>query len=369
MRRAWLQFSTGYEEGKDLMRHGCILAVTMGDPGGVGPEIALKTLINPAVHKRCLPFVIGDFGVMEKVLGDLGEYDCAGKLRRVKAVDELETASGVIQVLDLGNVDIANHRYGEVRPEYGKAAGAYIEEAVRLAAAGKVQAVVTCPIQKEAFKTAGYPYPGHTEMLASLTSTKKYALMLQVDDFRVVHVTLHRALRDALKEITQERVGDVIRVADQGCKALGIERPRVAVAGLNPHAGEGGLFGDEEKLIIIPAIERAKRNGLNVEGPFAPDTFFPLLKGRRFDIGVCMYHDQGGIPMKLLAFDWNEAKGQWSTIRGVNVTLGLPIIRTSVSHGTGFDIAGQGIASSASLEEAIKTAAHMARIKFKSVLT
>jgi 4-phospho-D-threonate 3-dehydrogenase / 4-phospho-D-erythronate 3-dehydrogenase len=346
-----------------------ILSITMGDPAGVGSEIIAKALSKMSLWDDCLPFVVGDFGVMEKVLGDLGEHDCGGKLRRVKAVEDLDSASGIIQVLDLGNVDIANHRYGAVKSEHGKSAGVYIEEAVRLAMAGKVQGIVTCPIQKEAFRAGGYPYPGHTEMFASLTNTKKYALMLQVDDFRVVHVTLHQALRDAIKDVTQERVVDVIEVAGQGCKALGIEQPRIAVAGLNPHAGEGGLFGDEEKFIIIPAIEDAKRKGFNVEGPFAPDTFFPLLKGRRFDIGVCMYHDQGGIPMKLLSFDWDQAKGQWSTIRGVNVTLGLPIIRTSVSHGTGFDIAGQGIASSASLEEAIKTAAHMARIKFKSVLT
>lgn len=343
-----------------------LIAITMGDPSGVGPEIAAKALSNPAIHEVCTPFVIGDLGVLEKAM-ELSGVECTCQFNCIKEVDSLEPATGTVQVLDLGNVDLKSHRWGAVGADFGKAAGQYIQKAVELAKAGKVHAVATAPIQKESFKAAGYPYPGHTEMFGELTGAKNYALMLMTGNFRVVHVSLHTSLRKAVDQVTRRKVLETIEVAHRGCQDLGIDRPRIAVAGLNPHAGEGGLFGDEEKREIVPAIEDARRNEINVEGPFSSDTVFSMLKGGKFDIVVCMYHDQGGIPMKLLSFEWDAANHRWGAIRGVNVTLGLPIIRTSVSHGTGFEVAGKGVADSTSLEEAIVTAAHMARIKFPAL--
>lgn len=339
-----------------------IIAVTMGDPSGVGPEIALKALSKPSLYEFCLPFIIGDLDVLQRTLAFAGiGRPC--RLNRLSSADVVQASAEGIAVLDLDKVDATKLKFGSIDAKYGKAAGAYIEKAVELALSGKTEAIATCPIQKESFSAAGYSYPGHTDMLAELTGTRRYALMLMVDDFRVVHVTLHTSLKNAASGITSRRVYEVIEVAREGCLALGLERPRIGVAGLNPHAGEGGLFGNEEKSEILPAIERAKKEGFDIAGPFSPDTIFALLHGRRFDIVVCMYHDQGGIPMKLLSFQWDAQENRWSRIRGVNVTLGLPIIRTSVSHGTGFEIAGRGIADSTSLEEAVGVAAKMARIR------
>ncbi len=330
-----------------------IIAVTMGDPAGVGPEIAVKALSNPETRRDAAAFIIGDAGLLKR----------AAAVKAIGSIDEFSPESPAIQVLDLRNVDLSKYRPGTVSAEAGRAAGQCIEEAVRLALAHKIDGIATAPIQKESFKAAGYPYPGHTEMLAALSGAKRFALMLMVDNFRVVHVTLHAALKDAVKGVTREKVYDTIRVAHEGCQALGIDAPRIAVAGLNPHAGEGGLFGDEEAKHIAPAIAQAKAEGINAEGPFSADTVFAMMKGGKFDIVVAMYHDQGGVAMKLLAFEWDGKAGRWGRIRGVNVTLGLPIIRTSVSHGTGFEIAGKGIADPTSLEEAVRTAARMARLR------
>ncbi len=340
-----------------------VIALTLGDPAGIGPEIIVKALSRPDVQALCRAVVVGDLGVLVKAAEDTGVVDCARMIEPVASIDRLADSAARIPVLDIKNVPLAGFEYGKVRPEYGRAAGQSIEQAVKLALDRKVAAVVTPPLQKEAFKAAGYAYPGHTEMLASLTGAGHVSLMLMIGNFRVVHVTLHTPLRKAVDEITVDRVLETIRVAGRGCRALGIAAPRVGVAGLNPHAGEGGLFGDEEARVIRPAVERAKAEGLNVEGPLSSDSVFAMLKGGRYDIVVCMYHDQGGIPMKLLAFEWDAAHGRWGSIRGVNVTLGLPIIRTSVAHGTGYEIAGKGIASPDSLVDAIRVACDLARVR------
>lgn len=340
-----------------------VIALTLGDPAGIGPEIIVKALSRPDVQAMCRAVVVGDLGVLVKAAEDTGVVDCARMIGPIASIDRLAETLARIPVLDLKNVPLAGFEYGKVCPEYGRAAGQSIEEAVKLALAQKVAAVVTPPLQKEAFKAAGYAYPGHTEMLASLTGAKHVSLMLMIGNFRVVHVTLHVPLRKAVDEIAAERVYQTIRVAAQGCRELGIATPRVGVAGLNPHAGEGGLFGDEEARAIRPAVDRARADGLNVEGPLSSDSVFAMLKGGRFDIVVCMYHDQGGIPMKLLAFEWDSAHSRWGSIRGVNVTLGLPIIRTSVAHGTGYEIAGKGVASPDSLVDAIRVACDLARVR------
>ena len=340
-----------------------IIAITMGDPSGVGPEVILKALSQPKVRDRCLPVVVGDVGVLVKTLEDTGDTTCVRKVEPLSQIEKISESQAEIPVLDLKNVDLAHFTYGTVKPEYGKAAGQYIEKAVELALSKKVDAMVTAPIQKEAFTQAGYRFTGHTDMLQALTQAKHTSLMLMIGNFRVVHVTLHVPLKKAVQDITQANVYEVLKVAHRGCASLGIPNPRIGVAGLNPHAGEGGLFGREELDEIIPAVKRAKTEGLQVEGPLAADTIFAMLNGGKFDIVVCMYHDQGGVPMKLLAFDWDKEKGQWAHVRGVNVTLGLPIIRTSVSHGTGFEIAGKGISRPDSLLDAIETACQMVEVK------
>jgi len=323
----------------------------MGDPAGVGAEIIMKALKAP-ILETLFPLVIGDRGILEKVRRALG----------TPWPEEMN-------VLDLKNVDFSCHSWGMVKREYGRASGEYIEKAIELALKGEVEAVVTCPIQKEAFREAGYPYPGHTEMFARITGAPRHALMYLHGAFRVVHASLHVALKDVPSHITEDRVFDVITVAHEGLNALGIERPRIGVAGLNPHAGEGGLFGREEIEAVAPAVAKAKEKGLDVSGPFPADIIFSMLRGRAFDVVVAMYHDQGGIPAKLLGFEWDKGKGRWAHVQGVNVTLGLPIIRTSVIHGTAFDIAGRGLAHPGSLVDALLLASDMVHVKRGETLT
>lgn len=352
------------------MKQKPLIALTLGDPSGIGPEIIVKALSRPEVHDACRAVVVGDLAVIRKAAEDTGTLDCAGMIEAIPSVDGIGETAARVPVLDLRNVPMQRFAYGVIRPEYGRAAGQSIEEAVRLAMARKVDAVVTPPLQKESFKAAGYVHPGHTEMLAALTGARHVSLMLMIGNFRVVHATLHMPLRQAVDALTPELIHRTIRVAVQGCRELGIDRPRVAVAGLNPHAGESGLFGQEESRVIRPAVERAAgegaREGFTVDGPLSSDSVFAMLKGGRYDIVVCMYHDQGGIPMKLLAFNWDADRGRWGSIRGVNVTLGLPIVRTSVAHGTGYEIAGKGVASEDSLVDAILVACELARVR-KSV--
>jgi 4-hydroxythreonine-4-phosphate dehydrogenase len=251
-----------------------------------------------------------------------------------------------------------------VSAEAGKAAFEAITKAIDLALEGKADAVVTNPIHKEAINLAGYHYSGHTEIFADKTGSKSYAMMLAVDNFRVVHVSTHVSLKEAVERVKKERVCEVIKLAHQALVDLGIENPRIGVAALNPHAGEGGLFGREEIEEIEPAIKEAQKEGINATGPYPADTVFSKAYGGAFDAVVVMYHDQGHIPIKMVGFKWDESKRMWVKVKGINVTLGLPIIRTSVDHGVAFGKAWRtGTADETSLLDAIDYAIRLAEGK------
>lgn len=327
----------------------------MGDPAGIGPEIIAKAFAHAPAPRRWL--VIGDADVIRQAAGFA---KMSLDVRPIQRVEDATFAQGV-DVLDLKNVKLDELRMGQVSAMAGNAAFEAIREAIELAKAGRVDAVVTAPINKEALHLAGYTqFPGHTEIFAHFTGTTDYTMMLAEGDLRVVHVSTHVSLRDACNRVSRERVLKVVRLADRACRQLGIERPRVGVAGLNPHAGDGGLFGDEERLHIIPAIDAARSEGIAVEGPLPADTFFAKAIGGGYDICVAMYHDQGHIPVKVKGFRFDASTQKWMSVSGINVTLGLPIIRTSVDHGTAFDQAGKGSASEISLLSAIEYATRLA---------
>jgi 4-hydroxythreonine-4-phosphate dehydrogenase len=329
----------------------------MGDPASIGPEIAAKALAEASVHAQARPFVLGDTHVMEDTLRITG---LPLRLNVISSLDAACFAHGTLDVWDFANVNMATHQYGKVSAMCGKASVEYIEKGIAMAMAGEIDAVVTGPIHKESINQAGCPHPGHTEIFGTLTGTKDYAMMLVGGDLRVVHVSTHVSLKTAIERTKKPRILTVIRLANRALKALGITRPKIAVAGLNPHAGEHGLFGDEEIKEIIPAIEEARADGIGVEGPIAPDTVFGRTRGGLYDIVVCMYHDQGHIPLKTLGFTFDKATQKWTSVAGVNVTLGLPIIRTSVDHGTAFGKAGKGTAAHDSMLDAIDVAVKLA---------
>jgi 4-hydroxythreonine-4-phosphate dehydrogenase len=328
----------------------------MGDPAGVGPEITAKALAEPGLAATCRAVVIGDRSVMAATL-DLLRSPL--RLHAVRNLDECAWQPGTIECLDLANVDAATLPKGAVSPEAGRAAYAYIEMGVRLCQAGRLDGLVTAPINKEALAAAGLQHTGHTEILARLSGTQDFAMLLMGRDLKVIHVTTHVALRRVPEMVTRERVLKVIRLARRTLEGLGASRPRIAVCGLNPHAGEDGLFGDEEQRVIGPAIEEARREGLDVHGPLPADTLFSRARGGEFDIVVAMYHDQGHIPVKTVGFTYDEQKGTWTGLSGVNVTVGLPFLRVSVDHGTAFDRAWKGIANPESMIEAIEVAVRM----------
>ncbi len=327
-----------------------VLGITMGDAAGIGAEIIVKSLADKHLYEIAQPVVIGDKKMMQRAL-DLLQSPL--KINVVTNLDNLNAKYGTIDLIDLDNVP-ADLPYSQVDPRAGKAAYEYVEKAVQYAMENKIQAVVTAPLNKEALHAGGKMFPGHTEILAQLSGTKDYSMMLVSEKLRVIHVTTHVQLRKACDLVKKERVLTVIKLADENAKMLGFKQPRVAVAGLNPHSGENGMFGDEDRKEIVPAVEAAKQLGINASGPIPPDTVFHRAANlNEFDIVVVMYHDQGHIPIKLLGFD-----------TGVNVTVGLPFIRTSVDHGTAFPIAGKGIADSKSMTESLYLAAQMAQIKF-----
>ena len=335
-----------------------ILGITMGDPASIGPEITAKALAETFVYERARPVVIGDRNVMADALR-ITKLPLT--LHPVARLAEARFTVGTLDLLDLHNVEMAKHAYGKVSPMCGKASVEYIEKGIAMALAKEIDAVVTGPIHKESINQAGCPHPGHTEIFAVLTNTKDYAMMLIGEDLRVVHVSTHVSLRQAIERTKKPRVLTVIRLAHRALKALGIAEPKIAVAGLNPHAGEHGLFGDEEIQEIIPAIEEARTEGITVDGPIAPDTVFGRARGGLYDIVVCMYHDQGHIPLKTLGFTFDKTAQKWTSMSGVNVTLGLPIIRTSVDHGTAFGKAGKGTAAYDSMLDAIDVAIKLAQ--------
>jgi 4-hydroxythreonine-4-phosphate dehydrogenase len=329
----------------------------MGDPAGVGPEIAAKALARPDVRERARPLVIGDARVMA---GAARVAQVPLAVGRIESVREAIWAPDRIEVLDLANADPAAFQIGRVSPVCGRAAYEYIERGVRLAQDGAIAAIVTAPVNKEALAAAGVRHSGHTEILAELTGTKAYAMLLMGKELRVIHVTTHVALRRVPDLVTRERVLRTIRLGDQAMRDLGIARPRIAVCGLNPHAGESGLFGDEEQVAIAPAIADARAGGVDATGPYPADTLMSRAAGGEFDCVVAMFHDQGHTPVKALGFRYDEAKKAWTGLSGVNVTVGLPILRVSVDHGTAFDRAGTGTANPESMVEAILVAAEMA---------
>ncbi|MBI5100643.1 MAG: 4-hydroxythreonine-4-phosphate dehydrogenase PdxA [Nitrospirae bacterium] len=319
------------------------IAVTMGDPSGVGPEVIVLALSSPLVHDICIPVVIGDLAVTEDAIR---LSNSALKLRSIKSAAEAVPDPSVINLIEIGAFE--GTIKGAATAQGGRAAASYIKQAVDLALKGEVDAIVTAPISKEALKLAGLKWPGHTEMLAELTGTRDYAMMLTGGPLRVVLATIHTAIRDVPGMITKERVLKTIRLGQRACCMLNIQSPRIGVAGLNPHAGEAGMFGDEEITAIFPAIEEANREGIPCTGPYPPDTVFHKAYKGELDLIICMYHDQGLIPLKMIAFD-----------KGVNTTIGLPFIRTSPDHGTAYDIAWQGKADPASMAEALRLASEM----------
>jgi len=327
-----------------------IVAVTMGDASGIGPEVIVKAFLNPEIQNTVRPIVVGDARIMKTALKFAKGQPV--EVHAVKRVLEAKFQNGVIDVLDLQNLEPSKVKMGQICAPCGKAAIQYLEKAIKLAMDGDVDAIATAPINKEAMHKAGYKFHGHTEILAKRTRTKNYAMMFVSDPFWVMLVTTHLPLSKVSKAVTKKKVLQTIKLANEFLYSVRGKKPKIGVAGLNPHAGEGGIFGTEEKKAIKPAVEEAKRMGINVKGPISPDGIFYLANVGLFDIVIAMYHDQGLIPLKLLSFN-----------RSVNVTVGLPIIRTSVDHGTGFDIAGKGWANPTSLIEAIKVAAHFAKSK------
>lgn len=324
-----------------------LLALTMGDPAGIGPEVILAALRHPEVYRMCRPLVVGDARILARAAEWLPQPALA--IVPVDAPADGRYEPGSVDVLDLEDVDPADCPVGVVSAAAGNAAVEAVFRACDMAMAGEVDGVVTAPLNKAAMNLAGHHFAGHTELLAERTGAGKVSMLLVGPQLKVVHVSTHVSLSEAIRRVTPERVLEVIQIAAEACRQLGIERPRIAVAGLNPHAGEGGLFGEDEIERIVPAIEAARAMGLDVSDPQPPDTVFLRATKGVYDIVVAMYHDQGHIPMKVLAFD-----------SGVNVSVGLPIVRTSVDHGTAFDIAGRGIASEESMLAAIDVAVRMA---------
>ncbi len=315
----------------------------MGDPGGVGPEIIVKAILSSEVQACCRPVIIGDRAVMEEAAALVNRSLI---LRTLDTTDQSGHSAGVIELIDPKL--LRNFEKGKATPEGGAASAGCIRKAVELALDKKVDGIVTAPISKEALKLAGMKWPGHTEMLAELTSVENFAMMLAGGPLRVILATIHTSIKSVPGMITKDNVLRTIRLAKEACDMMGIERPRIGVAGLNPHAGEAGIFGDEEIKDIIPAVEAAQNEGIMTVGPLPPDTIFNKAYKGEFDIVVCMYHDQGLIPLKMIAFE-----------TGVNVTIGLPFVRTSPDHGTAYDIAWKGIANPSSMIEAIKFAASL----------
>ena len=336
-----------------MTRH---LAITMGDPAGIGPEIIIKACerLRARIDSGELRLLIIGSGAALKGAASLLQSGI--DLKEVGADDATWPNLSFLQA-DAEGEPI---RPGVLSADGGRFAFKAVEHGVHFAQAGRIGGIVTAPLNKEALNKAGYHYPGHTEMLAELTGVKGSVMMLAHGNMRVSHVSTHVALQDVPKRLTPERLRYVIDLTDEALRGLGLARPKIAVAALNPHAGEGGLFGRQDIDVSEPTIARALADGLNVVGPVPGDTVFVKLRAGQYDAVIAMYHDQGHIPVKLLGFEVDPATGRWQELSGVNITLGLPIIRTSVDHGTAFDIAGKGIANERSLVEAIEYAERLA---------
>jgi 4-hydroxythreonine-4-phosphate dehydrogenase len=329
-----------------VKRKSITCGITMGDPSGIGPEIILKSF-EKAIIKNKKIVVIGDYNIMIAALELL--KITSFNLNRVYNISECKFGHGVLNVLDLHLINMNEFRPATMSGASGNAAYESLCKAVDLVRNGLIDAIVTAPLNKEALHLAGHNYPGHTEILASHSGTKNYAMLLYAKKLSVIHVSTHLSLLEAVTSLRRDRIESVIELAHDTMKIICRHAPRIAVAGINPHAGEKGMFGKEEIKEIIPAVRNMKQKGINVQGPFPPDTVFLQAINGKYDIVVAMYHDQGHIPLKLIGFN-----------SGVNVTAGLPFIRTSVDHGTAFEIAWQGKANEGSMVEAIKLAIKLA---------
>jgi 4-hydroxythreonine-4-phosphate dehydrogenase len=335
-----------------------IIAITMGDPASIGPEIAVKALKEKKLYETCRPLIVGDAGVFSDIIARLG-LDI-----RMNAIDNVKKAKfeyGIIDIFDLKNVDITKLEFGKISAMAGEASFQSVKKVIELALAGEVDATVTGPINKKSINDAGHHFAGHTEIYAHYTNTRKYAMLLVEDNINVIHVSTHVSLRQACDLVKKERILEVIELLRNGLISLGKTNLRIGIAGLNPHAGDNGLFGNEDVDEILPAVKEALRLGYDVEGPIPPDTMFAKAAMGAYGGVVAMYHDQGHIPFKLAGFKWNAEKQQMDSVKGVNITLGLPIIRTSVDHGTAFEIAGKGIASADAMVLAIESAVQLSK--------
>jgi 4-phospho-D-threonate 3-dehydrogenase / 4-phospho-D-erythronate 3-dehydrogenase len=336
------------ETKKELMEE-CRIGITLGDVAGVGPEVAVKALIHPSIQERCIPILIGELSTVKHYADKLAPDR---QIRVLQDPSEARLDPRAIYLVDLKNIYFPHIKVGQIASECGRAALEYIRAGVDLCLRRKINAIVTGPIHKEAARLAGLKEPGHTEFLASLCKVDEVRMLLVVNHLRAMHISTHLSLRQALDAVKKERIVETIHYAAGALRQLRIAHPRIAVAGLNPHAGEGGMFGHEEAKEITPAVRQAQDEGLNVAGPISPDTVFHRMNRGEFDLVIALYHDQGHIPLKLIGFD-----------SGVNVTIGLPIVRTSVDHGTAFDIAGKLIANPESMVKAIELACVMAETK------
>ena len=322
-----------------------LVAVTMGDPAGIGPEIIARAFADHDFREHNRALLVGDAGLLERAARLL---DLPLRANAISKPEDAKFEPGTVDVIAETELP-QDLPFGELDARAGDAAFRYVGKATELASAGRVAAIATAPLNKEAMHLAGHKYPGHTEILADLTGTKDYAMMLVTDELKVIHVSTHVSLREAIERAKPERELAVMRLAHESLRKLGFDTPRIAVAGLNPHAGENGLFGTEDAEQIAPAVAAANAEGMDVTGPWPPDTVLMRARRGEFDVVVVQYHDQGHIPVKLMGFD-----------TGVNVTVGLPFFRTSVDHGTAFDIAGTGQAEPASLRAALDLARKLA---------
>ncbi len=327
------------------------LALTMGDPAGVGPEIALKVMLTNNQRNDFTGLLVGSVEVFREAAQLLDQPVSLVVLESPDDADALAgDLVGVIEPKDIAGKTFPRQK---VAAECGEAAFQSIKTSIELALDGSVDAVVTNPIHKKSLNLAGYPWAGHTELFREFTNAKDSAMMLVAGDLRVVHVSTHCSLGQAVRRCKRQRIVDVTKLAHEAMLSLGIDKPRIGMAALNPHAGDGGLFGDEEAEEIVPAIVELRGEGLDVSDPMPPDTVFCMARGGRFDVVIAQYHDQGHIPVKMEGFYYDHQTGSWPSVEGINVTLGLPILRVSVDHGTAFDQAWQGSANADSLQNAL----------------
>lgn len=334
-----------------------IIAITMGDPAGIGPEIIIKALSLKETYEKCRPLVTGDANIMQWAVDNM---QSELKIHRISSVKEALFELGTIDVYDLACIDMSTFQPGVLQNQCGHAAFISVTTAIQLAMDNEVDATVTAPLNKEALHNAGHNFDGHTEIYAHYTNTKKYAMLLADEHLRVIHVSTHVPLRVACDRVKKDRIIEVTELITDACKQFGIENPRIGIAGLNPHASDGGLFGWEEEKEITPAVKELQERGFNVDGPVPPDSLFAKARCGKYDGCVAMYHDQGHIPFKVVGFQWDKETGKMEAAKGVNITLGLPIIRVSVDHGTAFDVAGKGIASPDAMLLSIDYATKMA---------